>query len=81
MPNLCGAFLVRKSKPEQHTCSVLARKYLTPFLDGDKWVWQLSYNKLNNGLERYGMRSLIVQYCPWCGSKLPDRGRLVLRQS
>lgn len=86
---------VRKSMPEQHSCCHAAKRHLIPQIDDDRcwcWFFKVSLNNYvpstgirpsNNLVSRWGLRSselLKIVYCPWCGEKLPDRGRLVTRE-
>jgi len=61
------------SKPELHGCCVAARRYLRTSCDSLQWTWHFVDPFVR---VRSGAQDPIVVYCPWCGEKLPERGRL-----
>lgn len=67
---------VRRSMPEQHACCYAARRHLVPQFDGDAWVWKVRAWIFMPLAGKPGVALPQISYCPWCGEKLPDRGRL-----
>lgn len=63
----------RKSKPEAHECSYAARHHLFPVFTEGGWLWTLR----SRG---YPEVSWPITFCPWCGVRLPDRGRLKVEE-
>lgn len=51
--------LPKETRPEQHACGRRAREQLRLAEGYGCWVWKLRAT------------DLIVEYCPWCGLKLP----------
>lgn len=61
------------SRPEQHACCIAAKRYLRATCDTLEWTWHFvdPFVKV-----RSSAQDPRVIYCPWCGEKLPTRGRL-----
>jgi len=59
------------SKPEAHDCGAVARVYLEPFKLGGQWFWRIKHRYWNG---KHAQVTLL--FCPWCGERLPERGRL-----
>ncbi len=60
---------IRKSMPEQHTCCHATHRYLYSTFEDGEWRW------------RVHIVLPFITHCPWCGEKLPDRGRLKIEEA
>jgi len=73
---------IRKSMPEPHTCCHAARQHLCPRKADGVWQWYLMGRERGAiGTRRAFPHDILINYCPWCGEKLPDCGRLVVTEA
>lgn len=64
----------RATMPERHECCIQAWRNLWPQVGNREWYWVL---RPPNAKFTFELR---IVFCPWCGERLPNRGKVVTKE-